>query len=114
MRAKAGLKDVQKTIFASPGNRQSFPGRAACRLAIVLTGKTVPLTLRGGAQGSATSRLTHFLHNCLTDGGEVVSFTHWSADFYPQDDCWYFFLLEAASTPGPYCGWKDYVNGNIQ
>jgi hypothetical protein len=26
----------------------------------------------------------------------------------------YSFLLEAKSTPGPYCGWKDYVNEKFQ
>jgi hypothetical protein len=29
------------------------------------------------------------------------------AVLYPQEDSWYSFLLEAVSTPGPYCGWKD-------
>jgi hypothetical protein len=28
---------------------------------------------------------------------------------YPQEDSWYPFLLEVESTPGPQCGWKDYV-----
>jgi hypothetical protein len=27
--------------------------------------------------------------------------------FTPQEDSWYSFLLEAESTPWPYCGWKD-------
>jgi hypothetical protein len=29
---------------------------------------------------------------------------------YPQKYSWYSFLLEAESTPAPYCGRKDYVN----
>ena len=29
---------------------------------------------------------------------------------YPKKYSWYAFLLEAESTPGPYCGRKDYVN----
>jgi hypothetical protein len=29
------------------------------------------------------------------------------AALYPQEDSWYSFLLEAESTPGLYCGWKD-------
>jgi hypothetical protein len=37
----------------------------------------------------------------LTDGGKVVSPTH------PQEDPWYSFLLEAESTPGPWCGWNN-------
>jgi hypothetical protein len=51
----------------------------------------------------------HFLDNRLTDGGEVVSLIRRS-QLYPQEDAWYSFLLEAESTPGPQCGWKDYVN----
>jgi hypothetical protein len=30
-----------------------------------------------------------------------------SVALYPQEDFWYLFLLEAESTPGPQCGWKD-------
>ena len=31
----------------------------------------------------------------------------------PTRKCsWYSFLVEAKSTPGPQCGWKDYVNKN--
>jgi hypothetical protein len=55
-----------------------------------------------------TSRLPHFLDSRLTDGGEV-SLTR-RPPFSPQGDQWYSFMLEAESTPGPYCGWKDYVN----
>jgi hypothetical protein len=40
-----------------------------------LKGKAIPVTDRGGPQGCETSRLPHFLHNRLTDGGEVVSLT---------------------------------------
>jgi hypothetical protein len=46
-------------------------------------------------------------HYQLTDGGEVVSLTRRQAALYPQGDSWYSFLLEAESTPGPQCGWKD-------
>jgi hypothetical protein len=27
--------------------------------------------------------------------------------FTPQEESWYSFLLEATSTPGSYCGWKN-------
>jgi hypothetical protein len=33
---------------------------------------------------------------------------------YPMKYSWYSFLLEAESTPGPKCGWKDYVNEKFQ
>jgi hypothetical protein len=46
------------------------------------------------------SRLPHFLHNQLIDGGEVVRLTC-RPPFTPQEDSWYSFLLEAESTPGP-------------
>jgi hypothetical protein len=48
-----------------------------------------------------TSRLPHFIDYGLTDGSEVVSLTCRTAAFYPQEDSWYSFLLEAESTPGP-------------
>jgi hypothetical protein len=38
--------------------------------------------------------------------GEVVSLTC-RPPFTPQEDPRYSFLLEAESTPGPECGWKD-------
>jgi hypothetical protein len=62
-------------------------------------GKVIPVTGRGGLLGCETSGLPHFIHNRLTDGGEVVSLT--PAALYPQEDSWYSFLLEAESTPGP-------------
>jgi hypothetical protein len=33
---------------------------------------------------------------------------------YPRKSSWYSFLLEAESTPGPYCGRYDYVNAKFQ
>jgi hypothetical protein len=38
--------------------------------------KAIPVTDRGGPQGSETSRSSHFLDNRLTDGGKVVSLTY--------------------------------------
>jgi hypothetical protein len=46
------------------------------------------------------------LDNRLTYGGKAVSLTRRQL-FTPQEDSWYSFLLEAASTPGPQSGWKD-------
>jgi L-2-hydroxyglutarate oxidase LhgO len=40
----------------------------------------------------------------FTDGGGIVSLT---LALYLQQYYWYLFLLEAESTPGPKCGWKD-------
>jgi hypothetical protein len=40
------------------------------------------------------------LDNRLTDGGKVVRLNA-PAAFYPQENSWYSFVLEAESTPGP-------------
>jgi len=45
--------------------------------------------------------------------GKVVNPMHWTP-LSPRNYSWYLFLLEAESTPGPYCGWKDYVNEKFQ
>jgi hypothetical protein len=63
--------------------------------------KSIPIRGRGGPLVCETSRLPHFLDNRLTDGGEVEPYA--LAALYPQEDSWYSFLLEAASTPGPQC-----------
>jgi hypothetical protein len=49
---------------------------------------------------------TFSLDNRLTDGGEFVSLTP-RPPFTLQEYSWYSFLLEAESTPGPQCGWKN-------
>jgi hypothetical protein len=36
-------------------------------------GKDIPVTGRGGPSGCERSRLPHYLHKRLTDGGKVVS-----------------------------------------
>jgi hypothetical protein len=41
------------------------------------------------------------------DGSKVVSLT-------TRKYTWYTFLLEAESTPGPYCDRKDYVTEKFQ
>jgi hypothetical protein len=57
-------------------------------------GKAILVTGREDPYGCETSKLPHLLDNHLTDGGKI-------ATFYPQEDSWYSFLLEAESTPGP-------------
>jgi hypothetical protein len=44
--------------------------------------------------------------------GESVSLMH-RQPFTGRKYSWYSFLLEAESTPEPYCGRKDYVNENL-
>jgi hypothetical protein len=74
---------------------------------LVKVNVVINVTGRGGPQGCGTSRISHFLDNQLTDGGEFVSLTRRPTALYPQEDSWYSFLLEAESTAEPYCGWKD-------
>jgi hypothetical protein len=50
--------------------------------------------------------LPYFLNNRFTDGGVVV-LPYAPAALYPQENSWYSFLLEAESTRGSQCGWKD-------
>jgi hypothetical protein len=69
---------------------------------VKVKGKAIP-----GHGGCEMSRLPHYLESWLTDDDEVVSLTRRLAVLYPQEDSWYSFLLEAESTPGPYCGWND-------
>ena len=47
------------------------------------------------------------------EGGKVVRPTH-RPPLPPRKYCWYSFLLEAESTPGPWCGRKDYANEKFQ
>jgi hypothetical protein len=54
------------------------------------------------------SRHPHLLDNRLRDGSKV-SLICW-LPFTSQEDSWYPFLLEAESTPEPWCSWKDWVN----
>jgi hypothetical protein len=63
-------------------------------------GKVIPVTGRGGAQGCETfsRQSAHRWRWCQTNTPAAI---------YPQEDSWYSFLLEAESTSGPQCDWKD-------
>jgi hypothetical protein len=60
-------------------------------------GKDIPVTGCGRPWGCESSRLPNFLDNRFTDGGKVVRLTR-RTPFTPQEDSWYSFLLEAASS----------------
>jgi len=60
-----------------------------------------------GGSGCQISRQS--AHEC----GKVVSPTH-QPPLPPRKYSWYSFLLEAESTPGPWCSQKDYVNEKFQ
>jgi hypothetical protein len=68
-------------------------------------GKAIPVTGCGGPEGCEKSRLPHFLDNRLSDGGEIVRLTR-RPPFTPRKIAG-ADLLDAESTPGPECGWKD-------
>jgi hypothetical protein len=62
--------------------------------------KAMPVIWRGFPRGCDTSRLPFFLHNRLTDGGEVVSLTR-RPFFTPRTIPWYSFLLGAETVSRP-------------
>jgi hypothetical protein len=47
------------------------------------------------------------------EGGEVVIPTQWPP-LPLRKNSWYSSLLEAESTPGPWCGWKNYDTIKIE
>jgi hypothetical protein len=71
-------------------------------------GKAVPLQARCGPEGSRRFRLPDF-HDI-----RHMKLTRLSASsigrFHPQTCSRYLFSLGAESTPGPWCGRKEYVN----
>jgi hypothetical protein len=70
-------------------------------------GKAIPLQAWTGPEVSSSLRLPDF-KTISTKSGKAVIPTHL------RKYSWYSFLLEAESTPGPYCGRKDDVNEKIQ
>jgi len=90
----------------------SFPGlkrpRHLAKLKVKQPHYRPGQTLRvPGGSGSQISRQSAHV------GGKVVSPTH-RPPLSPRKYSWFSFLLEAESTPGPQCGWKDYVNEKFQ
>ena len=69
--------------------------------------KTIP-----GPGRSRRLRFPEFLESAH-EGGKVVRPTH-RPPLPPRRYYWYSCLIEAESTPGPYCGLKDYVNEKSQ
>jgi hypothetical protein len=56
-------------------------------------GKAILVSGRGGPYGCETSRLTHYLDNRLTDGGEVVSIKVFKIIFVTKLHCLCFAIL---------------------
>jgi hypothetical protein len=74
-------------------------------------GKAVPLQAWSGPEGSRKLRFPDYM-TIARDGGKVVSLTH--RPLLPPENAPGTHLLEAESTPGPYCDRKDYVNEEFQ
>ena len=74
---------------------------------IHIKGKVAPQEARCGPEGSRRFRFPDF----MTFG----TWRWWGcqphapATFIPRNCSWYSFSLGAESTPGPWCGWKEYV-----
>ena len=75
-------------------------------------GKSVPLQAWSDPEGSRKLRFPYFMTTAL-GGGKVVSLMH-RPHLPPRKFSWYSFLLDAESTPGPWCDRKDYVNEKFQ
>ena len=56
---------------------------------------------------------SQILRQSAHEGDKVVSLTH-RPPLPTRKYSWYSFLLEAESTPEPWCGRKDYVNEKLQ
>ena len=65
----------------------------------MLKGKSVPLQAWNGPEGFWKLRFPDYVKT-VQDGGKVVSLTHRPL-LPPRKYCWYSFMLEAESTPGP-------------
>ena len=76
---------------------------------LVKKGKAIPLQARSFPEVWSSQISRQSAH----EGGKVVSPTH-RPPLLPTIYSWYSFPLEAESTPGPKCDWKDYVNEKFQ
>jgi hypothetical protein len=75
-------------------------------------GKAIPLQALTVPEDSRRLRLPYF--NTIGTWRWQGCQPYAPAVFTPRKYSWYSFLLEAESTPGPYCDRKDYVNKKIQ
>jgi len=70
--------------------------------------KSAPLQAWSGPGGSRKLRSPDFM-TVAHDGGKVVSLTH-RPPLPPGNTPGTTFLLEAESTPGPWCDQKDFIS----
>jgi hypothetical protein len=61
------------------------------------------LYMPGQTQGLQEFEVSRISTKSAGEGGKVVRLIY-RPPLHPRRDPWYTFLLEAESTPGPYCG----------
>ena len=96
-------------IFAIPPSQQISGAFPSDRNMKRTKGKAIPLQAWGGPEGSRGWRSKNSRQSAHDSGKPYAP-----AAFTPRKYSRYSFLLEAESTPGPYCGRKDYVNEKFQ
>ena len=69
--------------------------------------KAVPLQARRDPEVSRKLGFPYFV-TTAQDGGRLSALR--TGRLYPRKYSWYSFLLEAESTPGPYCDRKDFMS----
>ena len=70
-------------------------------------GKAVPLQTWTGPEGSKKLRFPDFV-TTVQDGGRLSALR--TGRLFPRKYSWFSFLLEAESTPEPYCDRKDFMS----
>jgi len=74
-------------------------------LRVYVKGKAVPLQAWSGPEDSRKLRFPDFVITAQ-DGGRSYA----PAAFTPRKYSWYSFVLEAESTPGPWCDRRDFMS----
>jgi hypothetical protein len=99
----SGIRNHDHSV--SPSKDSSCLRPLGYRDRLIIIGKVIPVHAVE-APRVARDRSSHICRhsaNKCRQGRQPYA----PAAFYPPEKSWYSFLLEAESTPGPQCGWKD-------